>query len=64
MAEGPGEMEEVLRAMAQWSGVRGGAGGSWAGAGGSHWCEEGSRSRGGMEGASTEQMGGKRINWA
>lgn len=26
MAESPGETEEVLRAMAQWSGVGGGAG--------------------------------------
>ena len=61
MAEGPGETEEVLRAMAQWSGVGGGAGDSRAGAGGSDWGEEGSRSRGGMEGASTEQMGERWI---
>lgn len=56
MAEGTGEREEVG------GGVGGGVVGSWAGAGGSDWGEEGSRSRGGIEGASTEQMGEKWIS--
>lgn len=54
--------DEALGAMDQRSRVGGRAGGSWAGAGISDWGEEGSRSRGGMEGVSTEQMGEKCIN--